>query len=104
MGTETSAAFKRKQSRDPAGKFAAGDSARFEGKSADNTFEGGTNVKVVNPWSNKDKVTHTDARGQPYKGAYPHMATATVERPARQGAFPVAAKQFEAFHHTLSKL
>jgi hypothetical protein len=104
MGSETSPAYKRKQSRDPAGKFAAGDSARFNGEAADKSVSGSMDVKVTNPWSNKHLVTSTDSRGQPYEGAYAHIPTATVERPARTGSFPAPAKQFEAYHHTLTKL
>lgn len=102
--TETSAAYKKAQSRDPQGKFAAGDTARFSGNSADNKVSGSMDVKVTNPWSNKHLVTHSDNRGQPYEGSSQHIATATVERPERKGAFPSPARQFEAYHHTLSKI
>jgi hypothetical protein len=98
------AVISRKQSRDPGAKFAAGDSARFSGQSADRSVSGDMDVKVVDPWSNKHKVTSTDSRGQPYEGASMHLPTARVERPEQKfmGAMR-PAKQFEAYHHTLSK-
>jgi hypothetical protein len=104
MVAETSAAYKKKQSKGPEGRFSAGDMARFSGKAADGTISGDLDVKVVNPWSNKDKVTHTDKSGRAYEGANAHIPTASVERPESKGAFPRPAKQFEAYHHTLSKL
>jgi hypothetical protein len=105
MPTEISTAAKRKQARDPNGKFAAGDSARFSGQSADGAVSGDMDVKVINPWSNKERVTSTDNRGQPYEGAHQHIPTATVERAAYKSSISGerAAKQFEAYHHTLSK-
>ncbi len=70
-----------------------GQTMRFNGKSADGKFEGSTDVKIVNPHSNADKVTHSKT-GRDYEGASTHIPTATVENP-RNGT------HFEAFHHTL---
>jgi hypothetical protein len=96
---------KRIAARSPAGKFKAGEAVRFSGKAASGTVEGDMDVKVVDPWSNKHLVTHTDKRGDCYEAnGRSHIATATVERAARTGAFPAPAKQFEAHHHTLRSL
>lgn len=99
-----SAVISRKKSRDPANAFAAGDSARFSGQSADRSVSGEMDVKVVDPWSNKNKVTHSDKSGTPYEGASRHLPTARVERPEQKHMGQMRpAKQFEAYHHTLSK-
>lgn len=104
-GTQLSAAAQRKRdANNPGNKFAAGDTARFSGKAVDGSFEGDTDVKVVNGWSNKDKVTNFDNRGVPYEGGRMHIPTATVQLPERKrmdGVRP--ARNFEAYHYTLSK-
>lgn len=95
----------KRSKRDPSERFQAGQSVRFNGESADRTVTGSLPVKVVNPWSNRDKVTHTDNRGQPYEGAGMHIPTATVERAAGKSALDKRpARQFEAYHHTLSNV
>lgn len=80
-----------------------GDSARFSGHSADGTTSGDMDVKIINPHSNAHKITHTDKSGRHYENSHTHIATATVERPARTGGFKSPAKRFEAHHHTLQR-
>jgi hypothetical protein len=92
------------KNHDDKGRFAAGDMVKFNGESADGKFSGLFPVKVINPHSNADKVSHTDKSGRMYEGAFRHLPTATVERGERKGNFPVPARQFEAYHHTLFKL
>jgi hypothetical protein len=74
----------------------AGDMARFDGKSADGKVEGSMDVKIINPHSNVDKVTHTKVEGKKhrdYEGAFTHIPTATVQN--SRGTV------FEAHHFTL---
>lgn len=85
------------------GKFTAGETVRFDGASADGKFSGFTDVKIINPHSNADKVTHTEGKGKKardYEGGNRHIATATVERPAYKDR---PALRFEAYHYTLGK-
>jgi hypothetical protein len=95
---------KRAQARTDDGRFAAGESVLFSGKSTDESVIGTMPVKVIVPHSNAHLVTSIDKSGRSYEGAARHIPTATVERAARTGNFPSPAKQFDAFHHTLSKI
>lgn len=84
------------------GPHKAGDTVRFNGKSADGKVDGSMTVKIVNPHSNADKVTQTDTKGRQYAGASRHIPTATVEVDrSKRGLPPI---QFEAYHHTLKGL
>lgn len=74
--------------------FIAGETVRFDGKAADGTVEGFMDVTVVDPHSNRSKVTHV-TRGKPYAGAFSHLPTARVRN--QRG------REFEAHHHTLRK-
>jgi hypothetical protein len=80
-----------------------GQTVKFDGTSADGKVSGFMEVRVIDPHSNADKVAHVEGKGsgarEINKDGSRHIATATVERPAR-GDRP--AKQFEAFVHTLS--
>lgn len=84
-------------------EYHEGETVRFSGQAADGSTSGDMDVKVVNPHSNKHKITHTDKSGRHYEGSHSHIPTATVERPARLGMSPAPARNFEAHHHTLSK-
>jgi hypothetical protein len=75
----------------------AGQKMRFSGRAVNGVIEGDMPVSVVNPHSNAAKVTHVKG-GREYEGAFTHIRTATVERPAYKER---PAKQFEAHHHTL---
>ncbi|MCR4301806.1 MAG: hypothetical protein NUV51_09365 [Sulfuricaulis sp.] len=79
--------------------------AQFDGNSADGKFRGSGRVKIVNPHSNADKVTHTKVSGKrtrQYEGASVHIPTATVEMDRSKRGLPPL--QFEAFHHELRTL
>jgi hypothetical protein len=89
------AAAEARKNKEPA----AGKTMRFNGRSVKGDVEGSMPVRVVNPHSNAHLVTHTKG-GREYEGAYTHLRTATVERPAHKER---PARQFEAYHHTLSE-
>lgn len=80
-------------------QYTEGQTVRFDGKSADDKVTGSMDVTIVNPHSNKDKVTDvkgTGNRARAYEGANRHLPTATVKS--------ARGTQFEAFHHTLKSL
>ena len=79
------------------GQFCAGDVVRFEGDAADKSVIGSMDVTVVDPHSNRAKITHvtTGKRPRAYEGATSHIPTARVRN--QRG------REFEAYHHTLRK-
>ncbi len=80
------------------GKFCAGDSARFSGQSADQRFTGDTDVTIVDPHSNRARITHSTGKGKKrrdYEGAAAHLPLATVKT--------ARGFTFSAHHHSLRK-
>lgn len=88
-------------------QYTKGGSARFEGKAADGTVEGGFDVKIIDPHSNAHEVGKTEGKGKKArmydKNGYSHIPMALVERPEqkRLSGEIRPAKQFQAYHHTL---
>ena len=75
-------------------QWTEGQTARFSGSAADGKASGDFDVAIVNPHSNADKVTQTDASGRQYEGSSRHLPLATVMSLH-------TGKTFEANHHSL---